>query len=882
MPELRERLGAALGGAYRLERELGGGGMGRVFLAEEARLGRRVVIKVLPPEMAAGVSIARFEREIQLAARLQHPLIVPLLAAGSSGDLLYYTMPFIEGESLRGKLAREGELPVPEALRILRDVAEALAYAHRQGVVHRDIKPDNVLLSEGHGLVTDFGVAKAVAESTGAHAITSMGLALGTPLYMAPEQAAASPGLDHRADIYAVGILAYEMLCGRTPFSGPTPQAVLAAHVAQAPQPCTTHRPALPPELNELVMRCLEKHPADRWQRAEGLQSAVEAMLTPMAGTTPVRAQSAGAGGAARWKRLGWRTWAAIGLAGVVGGALVVRAVRHRAASSPLEPRRVVVATFQNKTGDATLDPLAAMAADWIARGLAGTGLVDVAGTAAELASRAGVTVQPGPSAVKQLGLEARAGIVISGAFYKEGDSLLFQADFTDVEHGRLLQAVGPASAPAARPLDAIEELRQRVTGSLAPYVDPSLAELAHVTAKPPSYDAYREFLRGEELYYQDEAAALGPYLRAAALDSAYQYPLLRAVGVLANQRRLREADSLAHAVGRRGGLLTEFERAYLDYLDGQIHGDYAAEEEGLHRMSLAAPRSEFVGYFQAVTLTHSGDPRGAAELFQRLDPESGILRGRLYYYGDYALALHALGQYDRALDVARSGRRRYPERLYLTGVEAPALAVLGRSDELVALLDSISWRQPDLKVAPLGIAASALWEAEAHGQVRTAERVRQWLGAHLAADGSHESRDAVMLGGRAHALAALHEWARLESVADSLTADEPHRTPALGLLGLAAAELGDSARALAADSLLADAQRDPYGTEDIKAARALIAAALGDRERAMVLLRSLSARGWAASLWHRGLGDIFGTEGTLFELMRGYPPFEELLVARR
>jgi len=291
MAELRERLQAALGEAYRVERELGGGGMSRVFVAQDTALGRRVVVKVLPPEMGAGVSVDRFEREIQLAANLQHPHIVPLLTAGSSDDLLYYIMPYIEGESLRAKLAREGELPVPEALRILRDVLDALAYAHRHHVVHRDIKPDNVMLSEGHALVTDFGVAKAVAESTGKQTLTSMGVALGTPLYMAPEQATADPHTDHRADIYAVGVLAYEMLCGRPPFTGVTPQAVLAAHMADAPEPVTKHRGAVPDALNQVILRCLEKKAADRWQRVDELLPHIEAILTQTGGTTPTGTQ---------------------------------------------------------------------------------------------------------------------------------------------------------------------------------------------------------------------------------------------------------------------------------------------------------------------------------------------------------------------------------------------------------------------------------------------------------------------------------------------------------------------------------------------------------------------------------------------------------------
>jgi tetratricopeptide (TPR) repeat protein len=265
--------------------------MSRVFVAEEVELGRRVVIKVLPPEMGAGVNIDRFKREIQLAARLQHPHIVPLLAAGSKDDLLYYTMPFIEGQSLRERLGRQGELPVGEAVRILREVADALAYAHRNQVVHRDIKPDNVLLSEGHAVVTDFGVAKAVSSSTGESSLTSLGMALGTPAYMAPEQAVADPNVDHRADIYALGAMAYEMLTGQPPFTGASPQAVLSAHVTEPVLPVTSRRAAVSPALNTVIMRCLEKKAADRFQKAEELVPHLDALLTPSGGMTPIGTQ---------------------------------------------------------------------------------------------------------------------------------------------------------------------------------------------------------------------------------------------------------------------------------------------------------------------------------------------------------------------------------------------------------------------------------------------------------------------------------------------------------------------------------------------------------------------------------------------------------------
>ncbi len=288
--DLQSRLDAVVGETYRIERELGGGGMSRVFLAEEIELERKVVIKVLPPEMGAGVNQDRFRREVLLAAKLQHSHIVPLLTAGAAGDILYYIMPFIEGESLRAKLAREGELPVPEAVRILREVTDALSYAHDRGIVHRDIKPDNVMISSGHALVTDFGVAKAVTESTGGQSLTSMGMALGTPAYMAPEQASGDPHIDHRADLYAMGAMAFEMLTGQPPFTAASPQAMLAAQVTQAPASVSSIRAAVPHGLETVVMRCLEKRAADRWQKATEILPHLDAVLSGSGSLSPTSA----------------------------------------------------------------------------------------------------------------------------------------------------------------------------------------------------------------------------------------------------------------------------------------------------------------------------------------------------------------------------------------------------------------------------------------------------------------------------------------------------------------------------------------------------------------------------------------------------------------
>ena len=275
--DLRKRLQETLGDTYFIDRELGTPGMSRVFLAQEMALQRTVVVKVLPPDLAASVNLKRFNREIRLEAKLQHPHIVPVLTAGVAGGLSYYVMPFIQGETLGERLDRMGELSIPETVRILCDILSALAHAHKQGVVHRDIKPDNILLTEDHAVVADFGIAKALSSATDpGSSLTSGGIALGTPAYMSPEQASGDPSTDHRADIYSVGAMAYQMLTGSPVFTGRSPQAIFAAHAIQRPQPITSGHPEIPPRLAELIMRSLEKRPDDRPQSAREMLAELD------------------------------------------------------------------------------------------------------------------------------------------------------------------------------------------------------------------------------------------------------------------------------------------------------------------------------------------------------------------------------------------------------------------------------------------------------------------------------------------------------------------------------------------------------------------------------------------------------------------------------
>ena len=518
MPVLAERLQAALGGGYRVERELGGGGMSRVFVAEEVELGRKVVVKVLPPEMALGVNADRFRREIQLAASLQHPHIVPLLSAGHSDDLVWYTMPLIEGESLRAKVAREGELPVPEAVRVLRDVADALAYAHQHGVVHRDIKPDNVLIAGKHAVVTDFGVAKAISAATGEASLTSVGVALGTPAYMSPEQAAGGAHVDHRADIYSLGTVAYEVLTGRPPFVGLSPEGMLAAHVTQAPEPVTSHRAAVPGALAAVVMRCIEKKPADRWQSAVELHAQLEALATPSGGMTPTGAQPVAATQAPGWSR---RRVQAVGAVAVgVLAIAVVAFVLLRRGSGPVVASASSIAVMPPGPAapDSELQQLGRNLAVTLGANLDGVGEIRVIDPITILANTGDriVTVDQGRRLARRFGAHS----FLHGSLVREGSGVRLDAVLYGTARGEPLGRVSVSGRA-----DDIAVLTDSATWALLREVwrtgEAPRPSFSAVTTH--SLPALRAYLEGEHAMAQGRwRDAWQAFARATEADSTF------------------------------------------------------------------------------------------------------------------------------------------------------------------------------------------------------------------------------------------------------------------------------------------------------------------------------------------------------------------------
>jgi tetratricopeptide (TPR) repeat protein len=744
--ELAARLQEALGAGYRLDRELGGGGMSRVFVAQDVALGRFVVVKVLPPELAAGVSLDRFQREIRVAAALQHPHIVPLLAAGGAGDLFWYSMPLVEGESLRVRLAREHALPVPFVLRTLREVADALSHAHAHGVVHRDIKPDNILLAGRHALVTDFGVARALNASLGT-GMTSTGLAVGTPAYMAPEQAAAEPHVDGRADIYALGVMGWEMLAGRALFVGSAPQ-VLAAHVSLSPDPLARHRPQVPAALEAAIMRCLEKQPADRWQSADELLAALDevsvehtqggAANSPALGTVPAvvpsvangaRVAVEGAGGSTvpppAARRTNLRRAGALALV-VLLAAIAFGLFQQRGASAAdVSQRRMFVAEFENNAGDSTL---ARAATEAIRVALSQSDMVTDIPSGVIRAALARMQRPPGQrlDAATARELAEREGIpvFVTGEVSRVGSGFHLVARLESPDSGGRVVAVARSEArDESALLDAMDRLGRQLRREIGESERLVRASRPLPDVSTASLEALRAFADGihASQFRDDDATASRLFERAIAEDSMFA-SAHRALGVLLINRQLdraraRAAMSRAFALRER---LPERERlrteaSYYQLAAGDVESAVLA-----HRAILARWPDDVVA-LNNLALIHLAayELDSALALFTR---QVAVDSMNLLSVRNLAFAWSVAGQLDSADFHLRrlEARGRNPTALvFRAGWFAEQLDFV-RADSVFRVLDSTQRTNAQLRAtAAAGHAAVAAMQ----GRMREAGR---------------------------------------------------------------------------------------------------------------------------------------------------------------
>jgi serine/threonine-protein kinase len=446
-----EQLAKALGDRYRVDRELGRGGMAVVYLAEDLKHERMVALKVLRPELTAALGAERFLREIKITARLDHPHILPLLDSGEAGDILYYVMPHVEGESLRDRMGREGQLPLEDALQMAQEVADALGYAHSHDVIHRDIKPENILLSGGHARVADFGIARAITTAAGGR-LTETGIAIGTPLYMSPEQLSAEGALDGRSDLYSLGVVLYEMLAGEPPYTGPTAQAVLARKSSGDIPKISTIREAVPSGVEAAVLRALAKTPADRFVTA---QQFSQALVPSTDGSPPVSPKKRGS---------------SIKLAATAVVVLVVVAlgatgrlpwmVRPAAAEFFNERDPVVVAEFENQTDQPAMG-LALREA--VTTDLDQSPYVTVVDRA-ELATvldrmRLADTVELGVAIATEIARREGYPAVVAGSVTQLGDGYQLAVRIIEASTGNVAIRLRETAADKGEVVDALEKL---------------------------------------------------------------------------------------------------------------------------------------------------------------------------------------------------------------------------------------------------------------------------------------------------------------------------------------------------------------------------------------------------------------------------------------
>jgi TolB-like protein/Tfp pilus assembly protein PilF len=721
---LRDRLQSTLGESFRIDRELGGGGMSRVFVATETSLGREVVVKVLSQTLVAAGSCDRFAREVLLAARLQHPNIVPVLAAGRGTGVPYYTMPFVRGESLRTRMEPGRPMPVPAAIGILRDVARALAYAHGEGVVHRDIKPENVLLSGGLAVVTDFGIAKAVSEaraggqSHSGFALTEEGSSLGTPAYMAPEQVTGDRTLDQRADLYAWGIMAWEMLVGRHPFHGrATSTAMLTAHMTELPAELADVRPELPRPLADIVMACIEKDPADRPASAQAVLEALDDVQlsrdvsTAPTTTLPVPRR--------RTRRI------AIAVAAVLLVVLGVRALlMRRAPAADAAPTSLAVLPFESMGGDTANTYFAEGVADELTTALSRMPGLRLAGRRSA-ARFAGTT-----ASAQEIGKSLDVGAVLEGSVRRADQRIRVTAELTNAADGNVLWSETFESD--AQDVFAVQDdIARAIVGALRVRLG-GTAPQATAVRGTEDLEAYDYYLRGLHFYrrrntsvaqaraYLECAIARDPnFARAhAALASTllvtpYFVPV-HVSDVLPAARAAAEAalrlapdDPASHVA--MGFLLAESYRW--------------ADAEAEYRRAIALDPSDAETFYRLgnmlLTMGRTADAIPVLEQSKALDP--------MYVYpAAYLTAAYSLS--DRPADAIREGERALElESNSLTplGILASAHFRAGRPAEAVAL----ARRMLAVTDNPrrLGSAAAVLGSA---GQRKEAEAVVRRLEA--------------------------------------------------------------------------------------------------------------------------------------------------------
>ena len=854
--------------------------MATVYLAIDRKHDRRVAVKVLPPELAAALGPERFLREIRIAAQLSHPHILPLHDSGTAAGMLYYVMPHVEGESLRHRLSRDGRIPIDEALEIARQVADALAYAHAAGIVHRDVKPENILLTGyplhdrgaaggRHALLADFGVAKAFARSgPGADRPgdlrTDSGLPVGTLAYASPEQAAGSRQIDARSDLYSLGCVLYEMLVGVPADGAPTASQILEKRFAVPPPPAHSLRGEVPRWIDAVLSRAIALNPADRYATAgefrDALTAPSESALVEPAATARGAAVASVSG--TRRPQLLWMT------AGAAALAIAVAAVAflpRRTVS--LDPKRVVVAGFENRTGDSTLDPVADIAADYVARGLAATRLMHDVYDGRSMAREAGEPVPRGAAAGLALARRVGAGTVLWGSYYGDGDSLHIEAQLLDGATGKLIVPLEPSVGLLRDRTRVVEVLRQRVMAGFAVVLG-SEFDTWKAASLPPTYEAYQQMLAGAGSEF-DFAAAAEHYRRAAALDPGFTGARTAAAVALWLEGDCRAVDSIAAGLDAGPGPLPPVDRGQLQLASAGCRGDTDGAMAAARTALEASPRSIEMAILGTVIALEHSRPQDGLEMLRLVDPKRIGAKGFLLkVYMDWlAITYHMLGEYQQELAVSQS---EGPDASEDNTHHADALAALGRAGQAERLAVGMlpdRHSNDDPWPAPMATTCVAL-ELRAHGHPDAAQRVLERVIAWYGVDGINDATREDYPCSRPHFSVFYYaaRWNEARAGYQHLLAGDSTSLKAHAALGALAVRRGDQAEADRMEAWLASRRR----SADATYARARLAALRGDGKRAVELLRQAFDQGLRWRMYLHLDPD--------FESLRHYTPYSTLI----